>query len=87
MSRNNTPKCYLMTMTLKKEWQVADASQPSYVPANIPAGTHEVERVPNPYGNEGDWLVLKGTKIGAKEEFWRKHSAFAWDEHQVTIEG
>ena len=38
----------------------------------ILAGTHEIERIPNPAGYNGNWLVLKGTKIGGSEGSWRQ---------------
>jgi len=34
-------------------------------------GRHEVERIPHPDGFNCNWLVPKGTKIGAAETFWR----------------
>ncbi|MES2087388.1 MAG: hypothetical protein V4467_00140 [Patescibacteria group bacterium] len=38
----------------------------------IPAGTHEVERVPNPWPAAVDtFIVLKGTQIGAGEQYLR----------------
>ena len=64
-----------MQLILKIEWDALDASDPQKPPVHvkIPAGTHEVERIPNPsYDNGTFWLVLKGTKIGASEGSWRQ---------------
>lgn len=33
-------------------------------------GRHKLERIPNPFGREDTWLVLKGTLIGFAEEAW-----------------
>jgi hypothetical protein len=63
-----------MQMILKREWEAIDASdRAKHVIANIPAGTHEMERIPNPFfKNNTFWLVLKGTMIGASEGSWRQ---------------
>ena len=61
-----------MKMILKKDWNALDGSQSEFVKITIPAGTHEIERIPNPHGYPGSWLVLKGTKIGASENSWRQ---------------
>jgi hypothetical protein len=63
-----------MELILKTEWPVLDAADPSNVRhTTLPAGTHQVERIPNPCMNNGTfWLVLVGTKIGATEGSWRQ---------------
>jgi len=38
----------------------------------IPVGRFKMERVPNPLGFKAPWLVIKGTKIGAAEVFFRQ---------------
>ncbi len=94
-----------MFMTLKRTWEALDGSKASKGEARviiIPAGRHEIERVPNPYGHPAPWLVLKGTLIGAAEGSWRQwknggftvsnpdHPDFGkpidWDEWEVVIE-
>jgi len=61
-----------MQVTLKRDWSVCDASSGKIVPTIIPAGTHEMERIPNPINPNGEpWLVLAGTKQGAAEPYWR----------------
>lgn len=35
------------------------------------AGTYLMERISDPFGNTGDWLVIKGTKVGMNENIWR----------------
>lgn len=59
-----------MFIVLKKDWLVPDTSQQEKK-ATIPAGRHEIERIPNPLGYERPWLVLKGTCIGQAEAMWR----------------
>lgn len=73
-----------MFIVLKKDWEVPDGSTTNQK-AIIPAGRHEIERIPNPRGYDAPWLVLKGTKIGQAEGAWR-----LWEEDnddwQVVIE-
>ncbi len=38
----------------------------------LPAGRHELERVPDPFGHSRNWLVLKGTRIGMPEGSWTR---------------
>lgn len=62
-----------MTVTLKRPWEAIDGSKPKgQGTTKIPAGTHEVERIPCPHGYDCNWLVLKGTLIGASEGSWRQ---------------
>lgn len=61
-----------MQMILKKDWHVIDATEGEHKDTTIPAGIHEIERIPNPFGYKAPWLVLKGTKIGASEGSWRQ---------------
>jgi len=67
-------------MTLLRDWEAIDATKPRekgarYVYTVIPKGVHEIERIPNPSINNGtNWLVLKGTKIGASEGSWLQWS-------------
>jgi hypothetical protein len=75
-----------MTMTLRSEWPALDASKSKNERDTlIGAGTHEVELIPNPYGHAGNWIVLKGTKIGGSEGSWRQWTDRD-DKFQVTIE-
>lgn len=60
-----------MQMILKRDWQALDGSESDKI-AVIPAGCHEVERVPNPFGHRAPWLVLRGTLIGGSEGSWRQ---------------
>lgn len=63
----------IMQMILKREWDAIDATNlPERILTKIPAGTHEIEKIPNPAGYSGNWLVLKGTLIGASEGSWRQ---------------
>jgi len=61
-----------MTLILKRDWEAINASRGESPRTKIPAGRHEVERIPNPFGHGGAWLVLKGTLIGASEGSWRQ---------------
>lgn len=64
-------------MILKRKWAAVDGTTASET--FIPAGTHEIERIPNPLGYKGYWLVLKGTKIGGSEGSWRQ-----WENGQLV---
>ncbi len=89
-----------MFLVLKRDWEALDGSEKDKK-ATIPAGRHEVERIPNPHGHDGFWLALKGTQIGASEGSWRQwkngelannpdHPNFEkpidWGEFEVVIE-
>lgn len=69
-----------MFMTLKQDWDVLDATTTPHKQAKIPAGRHEIERIPNPSYPGKFWLVLKGTRIGASEGSLRE-----WPDH-ITFE-
>jgi len=58
-----------MNLTVLRDRYVTDGETKQQ--AVIPRGSHEVEQISNPFGAEGDWLVLKGTKIGGCVEYWR----------------
>jgi hypothetical protein len=88
-------------MMLKRDWEAKNASDPEKVlDTIIPAGTHEVELIPNPLGYVGSWVVLKGTKIGASEWSWQQWrpdqtyddpnlpsygKVIDWNEYEVVI--
>lgn len=70
-----------MSITLKWECDVLNASNgEKNKTAIIPPGRHEIQRIPNPYGYPSPWLVLKGTLIGAAEDFWRWQNFFTIEE-------
>ncbi|MBI4779068.1 hypothetical protein HY797_01280 [Candidatus Falkowbacteria bacterium] len=84
-----------MFATLKKDWKFIDGETMGTVV--VPSGRHEIERIPSPSGYPCDWLVLKGTKIGSVEAFWRDwvkgddnsnpgSSNPGWDEFEIIIE-
>lgn len=76
-----------MNLVLKTGWDAIDGSSPNKSKVIITAGRHEVERIQNPFGHEdAPWLVLKGTKIGATEGFWRQWKGSEWNEYEVVIE-
>ena len=79
-----------MKLILKKNWDVvnADSRDGGRRHVVIPAGTHEVEVIPNPCGSRnGDhWIVLKGTKIGMCERCWRNFADPHFGDSQVVIE-
>lgn len=78
-----------MYMTLKRKWEAFDGSKERSDPTrktSIPAGRHEIERIPCPYPDtKANWLVLKGTKIGGSEGWWRQWEGET-DDMQVIIE-
>lgn len=49
----------------------------------VTPGFSQLERIPNPFPLHGqsDFLVIKGTKYGFAEIYWRR----LCDTHQVTI--
>ena len=62
-----------MYLVLKRDWDALDGdSDDRNNHVVIPIGRHEVERIENPHGYTAPWLVLKGTKIGGTEGFWRQ---------------
>lgn len=91
-----------MFAILKRDWEMIEASVDGKpVKAIIPAGRHELERIPNPCGYpDAPWLVLKGTKIGATEMSWRQWKngeidnpghpnhgkPVDWDDFEIAIE-
>jgi hypothetical protein len=53
---------------------VRDASGEEPVDAVIHPGTHEVEEISNPcHPVCENWLVLRGTKIGAAVTYWQSY--------------
>jgi len=75
-----------MHLTLHMSWLAVDASTPTGETVRISSGTHEVERIKNPIVPDGEpWIVLKGTKIGASETFWRQWTQDEWGDFQVGL--
>ena len=57
-----------MKMTLRRKWTLCNIiNKPEIIAISIPSGTYEIEEIPNPFGFEGNWLIIKGTQIGAPE--------------------
>jgi hypothetical protein len=75
--------------TTKRSWRLLDgASDNKHVAyVVIDPGEHELERIHCPLGHDCNWLVLKGTLIGASEGWWRDWSEPKYDEFQIVIEG
>ncbi len=79
-----------MYMTFFRERLALDGSKEQGDPTRnvtIPEGRHEVERVSNPYGYQGDWFVLKGTLIGGTEESLRHWEVRPGEKNLVRFEG
>lgn len=79
-------------MTVRREWELVDAGaygDGKEAARRLPPGTHDMERIRNPLGHDGYWLVLKGTRIGASEGSWRQwpRRKYAGDDWLVTFEG
>ena len=84
-SRDDLP----IRMTVKREWELIDAGDGDRKRAaehTLPPGTHNMERIRNPLGYDGCWLVLKGTRLGASEGFWRQFSSDCDAEFLVTFD-
>jgi RimJ/RimL family protein N-acetyltransferase len=73
-----------MKLIVKRNWNGCDGADLNNRPI-ISIGIHEVERIPNPYGYSGYWIVLKGTLIGASEGFWRQWEGKEWDDFEVIL--
>ena len=80
-----------MLLILHRTWDAIDATADPKTGeigrqlTTIDAGSHEVEKIPCPLGHKCDWLVLKGTKIGASVGSWTQWSDYTND-FKVTIE-
>ena len=61
-----------MIAILKKTWELIDGASNGRAKVQAGPGEVELERIPNPYGHQADWLVLKGTRIGMAEGAWRQ---------------
>ena len=61
-----------MKATLKRVWELVDASSPNSSKVERGPGDFELERIPNPLGHNGNWLVIKGTMVGMAEGAWRQ---------------
>jgi len=73
-----------MQLILKRDWKVCNALDLTDLPT-ISIGTHEVERIKNPLGYPGYWIVLKGTLIGASEGSWRQWEGEKWNDFEVIL--
>lgn len=84
-----------ITVTTKIDWELVDATDgTSTKHKTIPAGTYELERIPNPLGLKIPWLVLKGTKIGKGEKAWKgwingalndDGNPIDWKEYEIVL--
>ncbi len=62
----------MIKATTRRVWEMLDHSKPrDNNNAYLQPGTYELERIPNPYGFAGSWLVVKGTTIGMAEGAWK----------------
>lgn len=59
-----------MKAILRRTWIMFDGSK-KYREVTLGSGEFELERIPCPTGHDCNWLVVKGTLIGASENFWR----------------
>lgn len=85
-----------MTATTKRPWELLDHTKSmNNMRVTMPAGTHQLERIPNPKGYPGNWLVIKGTTIGMSEGAWRdwkngdlnsKGKPIDWGEFEIAIQ-
>ena len=75
-----------MFLILKREWEALDASGEKRSSSPVSPGRHEVEIIKSPYGGPDNWLVLKGTKIGGPEKYWRGWKGKDWGKFEVIIE-
>ncbi len=74
-SRDDLP----IRMTVRREWELVDAGPDGDKRKSrrtLQPGTHDMERIKNPFGHDGCWLVLKGTRLGASEGSWRQWAGY-----------
>ena len=84
MNAENRPE---IIATTKRSWILMDSSKPEFESfMEIPAGTHRLKMIDSPYGEDGKWFVLEGTKIGKPMKSWLVFQDRT-DEFQVRIEG
>lgn len=63
----------MIRATTKRVWEMLDYSKPrNEDKTELQPGTYELERISNPHGFEGNWLVVKGTTIGMSEGAWKQ---------------
>lgn len=67
-----------MRLILAKDTKLPNAKKGQGHKALVPAGTHEIVEVPNPYGFSAPWYQIVGTKTGA---------ATTWFVWAITYEG
>lgn len=73
-----------LVMVTKRDFVVQNAAAGGKW--TILAGTHEVERIPNPCSVNGiPWIVMRGTKIGMPEDYWRRWKGTRWAHFQVEL--
>lgn len=76
-----------MFLTLSIPWQFIDADHGFPHTRLVPPGRYEVERITNPFGYTAEpWIVLKDTKIGGSESFWRWMAEKQWGDFQLHLD-
>lgn len=70
-------------VTLKRDWELKNGDSGKEV---LPAGTHEMEVIPNPFGYQAHWLALVNTKVGATIRYWTSFDDPTFGDEQVIIE-
>ncbi len=76
-----------MSLNLEIPWQCIDASTGVPRTHTLLPGKYEVERIPNPFGyTTQPWIVLKGTKIGGSESFWRYMAKRSWGAFRISLD-
>lgn len=59
------------TATVRRPLQLIDHTKPEREEdVKLQPGTYTLRRVPNPYGYDGNWLVVEGTTTGMTEASW-----------------
>jgi len=79
-----------MTLIVGRDRTVWDGSGKNARKAVIKAGRHEVVTVQNPHDPlKQDWIVMKGTMVGAPKQWWdyltSQANAFFNSTEEVTI--
>lgn len=76
-----------IVLTLHIPWKMVDAGSTMLDSVTIPSGRYAAERINNPLHASGTpWLVIKGTKIGANECFFRRMDEKNFDSFRISVE-
>lgn len=73
---------------VERRFSVIDTSTEKFPNVTLAPGVYELEQIKNPrYAESENWLVIKGTKVGAAMTYWKSHcEPKALRENRMVIE-